>query len=284
MRIRVGGDPRGFSEFTALRKELTRLSHPARPDVDWAKVEQLCLTLFEQNGAELLTVASFTLARSQRHGLEGMAQGVALIETLGCEWPRLWPAVTTVRLDILGWLFAQLQPLLRGLALNANSLPSLVQLDTELVRLNQQLESLTQVPLVTLQALRQQVSSLIYLLERNSSSGETVSPVVNVPEPAPTPALVTPVVILPDAPRMPDVISKRSRIALWLLATVITIALVSWFWWSDRPVSPDSEGTHRLTSLARQERLIPDPVRLDRLSPFDAGSAQLKTGSTQWRA
>ncbi|WP_330220792.1 hypothetical protein [Pseudomonas frederiksbergensis] len=38
MRIRVGGDPRGFGEFTALRDELAKLSHPACPDVDWAKV------------------------------------------------------------------------------------------------------------------------------------------------------------------------------------------------------------------------------------------------------
>ena len=85
MRIRVGGDPRGVSEFTALRDELAKLSHPACPDVDWARVEQLCLTLFHHNGAELQTVASLTLARSQRYGLEGMAQGVALIEALCSE-------------------------------------------------------------------------------------------------------------------------------------------------------------------------------------------------------
>ncbi|MNF12418.1 hypothetical protein D3C80_2138920 [compost metagenome] len=51
MRIRLGGDPGAFSEFKALREELARLSHPACPDVDWAKVEQLCLALFQRNGA-----------------------------------------------------------------------------------------------------------------------------------------------------------------------------------------------------------------------------------------
>ncbi|WP_308701340.1 type VI secretion system ImpA family N-terminal domain-containing protein [Pseudomonas trivialis] len=55
MRIRVGGDPRGFSEFTVLRDELAKLSHPACPDVDWAKVEQSCLVLFQHNGADLQT-------------------------------------------------------------------------------------------------------------------------------------------------------------------------------------------------------------------------------------
>ena len=85
MRIQVGGDPRGFSEFNALRDELAKLSHPACPDVDWAKVEQGCLALFQQNGAELHSACFYTLARGQRHGVEGITQGVALIEALGGE-------------------------------------------------------------------------------------------------------------------------------------------------------------------------------------------------------
>ena len=105
MRIRVGGDPRGFAEFVALNAELAKLSHPACPDVDWARVEQWCQGLFEQNGADLQTAAAFALARSQRRGLEGMGQGVALIDALGGQWTSLWPAMSSVRLDILAWLF-----------------------------------------------------------------------------------------------------------------------------------------------------------------------------------
>jgi len=58
------------------------LSHPACPDVDWAKVEQLCLNVFHQNGAELQTVCAYVLARSQLHGVEGMAQGLASLASL----------------------------------------------------------------------------------------------------------------------------------------------------------------------------------------------------------
>ncbi|VVN65848.1 OmpA family protein [Pseudomonas fluorescens] len=269
MRIRVGGDPRGFGEFMALRDELAKLSHPACPDVDWAKVEQLCLTLFQKNGAELQTVSSFALARSQRHGLDGMAQGVALIETLVCEWPSLWPTVASVRLDILAWLFGQLQPLLRSLELNAQSLPALVHLDTELARLNKRLDGQVQVPLVTLQALRQQVGSLMQRLERNLSSGEAVRQSTRMLEPA----FVMPVVILP-ALHEPEVSAahpktKRRRIALWLFAVAAAIALAGWFGWRDWLAVPDSDG------------LLPDPVRLDSLSLFDAGSAELKPGSTK---
>jgi type VI secretion system protein VasL len=269
MRIRIGGDPRGFGEFTALRDELAKLSHPARPDVDWAKVEQLCLMLFQKNGVELQSAASFALARSQRHGLDGMAEGIALIEALGCEWPHLWPPVASVRLDILAWLFGQLQPLLRSLGLNAQSLPALVHLDAELERLNTRLDRQVQVPLVTLQALRQQIGSLMQRLERNIFSGETVRQSMRVPEPA----FVMPVMILP-APRIPEapaarLKTKRRRIALWLFAVTATIALASGFGWRHWLSGQDSAG------------LVPEPVRLDSLSLFDASSAELKPGSTK---
>lgn len=269
MRIRVGGDPRGFAEFMALHDELAKLSHPACPDVDWFKMEQLCLTLFQKNGAELQTVTSFALARSQRHGLDGMVQGVALIETLVCEWPNVWPTVASVRLDILAWLFAQLQPLLRSLVLTAQSLPALVHLDTELARLNERLDRQVQIPLVTLQALRQQVGSLMQRLERTISSGETQRQSMRVPEPP----FMMPVVILP-APHELEVSAsemktKRCRIALWLFAVAATITLAGWFGSRDWEAGPDSDG------------LLPDPLRLDSLSLFEAGSAELKPGSTK---
>lgn len=75
MRIRLGGDPGSFDEFNVLRGELAKLDHPACPDVDWAKVEALCLRLFERNGVELQTAVSFILARSYRTGLAGLTEG-----------------------------------------------------------------------------------------------------------------------------------------------------------------------------------------------------------------
>lgn len=45
-RISTGGDPRAFTEFGLLRDEISKLTHPARPDVDWQKVEQLIRTRF----------------------------------------------------------------------------------------------------------------------------------------------------------------------------------------------------------------------------------------------
>jgi type VI secretion system protein VasL len=277
MRIRVGGDPRDFGEFTALRDELAKLTHPACPDVDWAKVEQLCLTLFHNNGADLQTVASFALARSQRHGLEGMAQGVTLIEALCGEWSRVWPPMASVRLDILAWLFAQLQPLLRSLEISTRTLPALIHLDSELTRLSVQLDRQGLVPLVMLQALRQQVGSVMQRLERNPCPAESVLQSTRVQEPA----FVTPVVILPARP-MPEVPSpspktRKRRVARWLFAVAATLALASGFWWRDWLADPDK----RLVKLFQQEPTATDPVRLDSLSLFDAGSSELKPDSTK---
>ncbi len=39
--LHAGQDPRAWSEYTQLRDELSKLTHPARPDVDWQSVEQL---------------------------------------------------------------------------------------------------------------------------------------------------------------------------------------------------------------------------------------------------
>ncbi|VVQ17327.1 hypothetical protein PS938_04403 [Pseudomonas fluorescens] len=275
MRIRVGGDPRGFGEFTALRDELAKLSHPACPDVDWAKVEQLCLTLFHNNGAELQTVAFFTLARSQHQGLDGIAQGVTLIEALCSEWSTVWPPMASVRLDILAWLFAQLQPLLRSLEMTTQTLPALERLDGELERLAMQLNRQGQMPLVTLQALRHQVRGLMQRLERNLYSGEMVPISTRVPEPA----FVMPVVILPahPMPEVPPAASKNRhrRIALWLFALAATVALVCGFLWWSQMTGPGMQ----LLKIIHQEQVAHSPVRLDSLSLFDAGSTELKPGS-----
>ncbi len=56
-KIKTGSDPRTLSDYAALRDELSKLTHPARPDVSWRYAEKLCLSLFEQNGVELQTAA-----------------------------------------------------------------------------------------------------------------------------------------------------------------------------------------------------------------------------------
>ncbi|MFO6426208.1 type VI secretion system ImpA family N-terminal domain-containing protein [Escherichia coli] len=53
MKLKTGGDPRSLPDYAALPDEISKLTHPARPDVDWRYVETLCLRLYEHNGVEL---------------------------------------------------------------------------------------------------------------------------------------------------------------------------------------------------------------------------------------
>ncbi len=138
-----------------MRKELAKLDHPACPPVDWVAVEHLCLALFRKNGAELHSVAAFTLARSQLHGLQGLMQGLGLIAWLVGTWPHGWPASASARVDVLGWLFAQLRSWLRGLQ------AGLEQIEHGLESLNSELTARLQEPCIALQALREQLGNLV---------------------------------------------------------------------------------------------------------------------------
>ena len=267
MRIRVGGDPRGFDDFRALHHELAKLNHPACPDMDWARVEELCLRLFEQNGAELQTAATFTLARSQRHGLTGMNEGLALIETLIGEWPLLWPIPAPARLDILAWLFAQLQPQLRALHCTVTCLTTLSTLDAGLERLEQSLARLAPAPLVTLGALRRQV---VNLMQRTHMQSLLALPeAVRIPESP----YAMPVVMSPP-PENPYVIilqkpEKRRHTGVWMGAAVAVLALAGWLGWQ------------QWLAVQYSKLPVPAPLHLDSLSLFEAGSAELKAGSTK---
>lgn len=260
VHVRIGGDPRDYAEFAALHEELAKLGHCACPDVDWQKVEQLCLVLLQLNGAELQTVSFYALARSQRHGLDGMVQGVRLLKTLIGQWSSLWPASVSVRLDILGWLFAQLHTLLRSLALTNCNPRTLLELDNALTCLNERLVSHTATPLMTLRALQQQVDSLILRLTRIDFGVETALLPISVS----APAFAMPIMILPP----PDMKTGKRRLMLWLCISALLLALVVGGAWR--------------TGLLEAQRdvVLPDPVRLDSLSLFDAGSAELKPGST----
>ena len=44
-QIKTGSDPRTLPDYAALRDELSKLSHPARPDMNWHYVEKSALLL-----------------------------------------------------------------------------------------------------------------------------------------------------------------------------------------------------------------------------------------------
>ncbi len=131
--VHAGQDPRAWSEYTQLRDELSKLTHPARPDVDWGRVEQLCVTLFRHNGSDLQTAAWFCGARLQRSGLPGLSEGLELVDSLIThQWSVMWPPQIPVRKDILVWLSDHLMLSLRRFTLSHQDLPAVYRLEQQL--------------------------------------------------------------------------------------------------------------------------------------------------------
>lgn len=260
--LRLGADPRGHAEYVLLNDELAKLGHPACPDVDWAKVEHYCVALFQHNGADLQTAAAFALARSHRDSLGGLAQGLALLQSLANAWAQVWPAMASARLEVLAWLFGQLQPWLRSLALQPRYLPALLQVQAALEQLNETLAQCAQVVVVPLLAFRQQAAQLAQRLQREQAEAGRLALPLGLPEPT----WGVPIVILPPAPALP-MLAPRRRPWRWCAAVLVMAVLVAL---AARQV------LHR--GPAPQP---PAPIKLDSLALFDPGSAQLKASATK---
>jgi type VI secretion system protein VasL len=132
-KLKTGGDPRALADYAALRDELAKLSHPARPDVNWSRVEQLSLSLFRQNGVELHAAAWYTLARARLAGIAGLNEGLAILKALLThQWIALWPQPLHARVEILTGFSQRLHAVLRVLALRQADLPLVYQAEQHL--------------------------------------------------------------------------------------------------------------------------------------------------------
>lgn len=170
-KIKTGGDPRTLSDYAALRDELSKLTHPARPDVNWHYVEKLCLSLFEQNGVELQTVAWYTLARTQLTGLFGLNEGLAILEALiSHQWGVLWPQPVHARMEILSSLSQRLHQLMRMIPLNYSDLSQLYHAEQKLTRLGEVLQRLELKHLSQLDTLRTLLHNSAVRLENSDDT------------------------------------------------------------------------------------------------------------------
>jgi len=169
--LNTGGDPRTLPDYAALREELSKLTHPARPDVNWRYAEKLCLSLFEQNGVELQTAAWYTLARTQLAGLFGLNEGLSILEALiSHQWGALWPQPVHARMEILSGLSQRLQQLMRTLPLNYSDLSQLYRAEQQLASLGAVLQRLELKHLSQLDTLRTLMHNSAARLENSDSA------------------------------------------------------------------------------------------------------------------
>lgn len=90
--IVTGSDPRGLPEFSAIREEINKASHPSQPELNWKLVESLALAIFKANGVDLHTATYYTLARTRTQGLAGFCEGAELLAAMvSHDWDKFWP-------------------------------------------------------------------------------------------------------------------------------------------------------------------------------------------------
>ncbi|MFZ3619236.1 VasL domain-containing protein [Leclercia barmai] len=180
---KTGGDPRTLADYVALRNEMNKLTHPARPDVNWQHAEKLSLSLFEHNGADLQTAAWYTLARAHLAGLPGLNEGLAILTALVTrEWDTLWPQPAQVRMEILNTLSQRLQRVLRSQSPAHADLIQLSQAEEYLNVLDDVLQRLDVARVVQFDTLRAQMHSAATRLR--NSNGVDNKPPVQVTAPA----------------------------------------------------------------------------------------------------
>lgn len=150
---------------------MSKLTHPARPVIDWKQVEKLSLSLFKINGVELQTGAWYTLARSHLARVSGLSEGLAILTALlSHQWAQLWPRLAHARAEIINGLLQRVQKLFRTFSLGAAEVPALVLAEKRLLEMKdilrrQELEHACQLN-PALQLIRSALSRLVYVIQK----------------------------------------------------------------------------------------------------------------------
>lgn len=211
--IQTGGDPRRWPEFSALREEINKINHPARPEVNWRLIESLALTLFRTNGVDLQTAVYYTLARTQKHGLAGFTEGCELISSMVVsQWERLWPEQLQARSEILEWFNARVGNQLRQQDFNSDDLRLVYRVERALQLLCDKLQQveLKRVP---------RIENLLYFMQNTAKRLEVVSKAAKQP---PSMPLKMPSMVYLSAPETeplhttlptPELVSQREAVA-----------------------------------------------------------------------
>lgn len=177
--LSIGGDPRVFNQFIAIKEELDKRFHPARPDINWQYVHELCISLFNQNGVDLQTASWFVVCRQNQAGLDGLNEGLYLThKILTQHWQTLWPVQTHTRINILSSLSQQLVSGIRGTAFVYSDLPILYQIEELLKSINHHLKILEIKHLVQFDYLE----NLIISQARQLENADTLDSNFNSPE------------------------------------------------------------------------------------------------------
>lgn len=312
--IITGQDPRGLPEFSAMREEINKASHPAQPEMNWTLVESLALTIFKANGVDLHTASYYTLARTRTQGLAGFCEGVELLAALiGREWDKFWPQGGAARTEMLDWFNARTGNILRQqLAFSEADLPLLYRAERALQVICDKLQQveLKRVPRVEnllyfVQNTRRRCEPQPVTNRAESLQKTTVRTLVYMPESTVTPTLPEPP--LPELPEVKVAVHGATAVSLspatvksgstmkgfitgvFCSAVVVAIA----WWWQIYPLQQQVAAARdtaqgAATVWLASPQLSDYPQRLQQLTgasplqPLEAGQQMARIADSRW--
>ncbi|MGK9174198.1 type VI secretion system ImpA family N-terminal domain-containing protein [Yokenella regensburgei] len=252
-RIVTGSDPRDLPEFSAIREEINKASHPSQPELNWKLVESLALTIFKTSGVDLHTAIYYTLARTRTQGLAGFSEGTELLAAMiSHDWDKFWPQGDSARTEMLDWFNTRTGNILRQqLSFALADLPLLYRTERALQLI---CDKLQQVELKR----QPRVENLLYFVQNtrkrlepqprngmDSQAKTTVRTLVYAPESAP-PSTSTVAEIFPPLPDLPEMkvavhhhafadgkarrVSRHS-VKEFIAGAAFTVVVAAALWW-----------------------------------------------------
>lgn len=250
--IVTGSDPRGLPEFSAIREEINKASHPSQPELNWKLVESLALAIFKANGVDLHTATYYTLARTRTQGLAGFCEGAELLAAMvSHDWDKFWPQGGPARTEMLDWFNSRTGNILRQqISFAEPDLPLIYRTERALQLICDKLQQveLKRVP---------RVENLLYFMQNTRKRLEpqpksnvenavqtTVRTLIYAPE---TTASSTPEAVVPPLPDLPEmkvevrslsenppqasVMKQGSTVRGFITGIACSVAVASALWW-----------------------------------------------------
>ncbi|EDT6764294.1 hypothetical protein AC423_004554 [Salmonella enterica subsp. enterica] len=312
--IVTGSDPRDLPEFSAIREEINKASHPSQPELNWKLVESLALTIFKTHGVDLHTATYYTLARTRTQGLAGFCEGTELLAAMiSHEWDKFWPQGGPARTEMLDWFNTRTGNILRQqLSFAEADLPLLYRTERALQLISDKLQQVDLKRQPRVENLLWFVQNTRKRLEPQSSAEPqaktTVRTLVYAPESV-VPSVSTAAEIVPPLPDLPEmkvavhhhatgdsmaVSVPRHRVNGFVAGVVCTVvAAAALWWWQVYPmqqqlarVKDTAQGAATawlaspdLNSYGQRLQQLPDAPPLQSL---ETGMQMMRTADSRW--
>ncbi|HAI2293973.1 TPA: hypothetical protein HI080_003633 [Escherichia coli] len=313
--IVTGSDPRGLPEFSAIREEINKASHPSQPELNWKLVESLALAIFKANGVDLHTATYYTLARTRTQGLAGFCEGAELLAAMvSHDWDKFWPQGGPARTEMLDWFNSRTSNILRQqISFAESDLPLIYRTERALQLICDKLQQveLKRVP---------RVENLLYFMQHTrkrlepqpksnaeNAAQTTVRTLIYAPE---TLASSTPEAVVPPLPGLPEmkvevrsltenppqasVIKQGSTVRGFIAGIACSVAVASALWWWQvypvqqqlLQVNDTAQGAATVwmasPELENYERRLQQLLDTSPVQPLETGMQMMRVADSRW--